>query len=134
MSQKTYAEIRKQISTHADYYYIEEVLLTGINNPRIRPKEKSKLYELLYETHKRSGHIIKAIEISKMWISLCEETKIAGEKKICRMYTVLSKLQATVKGYEEDAIASINKALEYEEYREFNLNLKRELLEKFRQS
>ena len=130
ISKKLYLDIRKQISVCSESS-IEECIQNGLNNHLIQPKEKSKLYEILYESYKKSDNIVKAIETYKMWITHCEETKIASNKKICRMYTVLCKLQATVKGYEQDAIESINKAIEYEEYREFNLNLKKELLDKF---
>jgi tetratricopeptide (TPR) repeat protein len=108
-----------------------QMLIDGLCNEEITVKRKSDLYKILVETYCKLELFDDAIKVNKQWINHCIAHNLSSDKRLARMYTLLAKLEATVAGYEEDALENLKKSMQYDPDSEFYSKLYDTFIETF---
>ena len=108
-----------------------QMLIDGLCSEEITVKRKSDLYKILVGTYCKLELFDDAIKVNKQWINHCIAHNISSDKRLARMYTLLAKLEATVTGYEEDALENLKKAMQYDPDSEFYSKLYDTFIETF---
>ena len=133
-SQDVYNNLERSVaSLLSEKRYDEaiQMLIDGLCNDGITAKRKSDIYKTLVETYSEIKQFDNAININKQWINHCIANSLSSDKRIARMYTLLAKLQASIIGYEEDALESLKKAIQYDSESDFYTKLYDTFVETF---
>lgn len=133
-SQDVYNNLERSVaSLLSEKRYDEaiQMLIDGLCNDDITAKRKSDIYKTLVETYSEIKEFDNAINSNKQWINHCIANSLSSDKRIARMYTLLAKLQASIIGYEEDALESLKKAIQYDSESDFYTKLYDTFVETF---
>ena len=101
----------------------------SLTNPVLIPKDIAVLLQKKVQLYSSFDNIDNAIVAYKDWVNYGISNNLFTEKKLSRLFADLARIQFSVTGYEENALESLDRAIEYNPNNKLALNLREQVLE-----